>query len=147
MMAARAGDASDNPWPSDDRSATARRANIHLRAVAMLLEAGAKVDVTDERGMTALMWAAGLDPYVEVTAALLKAGTKVNIRSSHGWTPLMFAAQNNPNPQVISALIKAGADVNAKNDKGRTALDIAHKYKNATAAAALIQAGAKEKQG
>jgi ankyrin repeat protein len=72
--------------------------------VALLVEAGAKVDARDKYGNTPLM--ANWLGYEDVTAALMKAGASVNARDDSGATALSGA----PTPAIASLLLKGGAD-------------------------------------
>jgi hypothetical protein len=63
----------------------------HRKVVEVLLDAGGDVDVTDERGHTALMRAAAYgDP--QVVAQLLAAGSNPNLTDRSGWTALRHAS-------------------------------------------------------
>lgn len=83
---------------------------------------GAEVDATDDRGMTALMWAAACTDALEVIEVLITAGADVNARMNDGRTPLIFLAGNNHDPEATKALIAAGAEVDRGTDYGETPL-------------------------
>jgi ankyrin repeat protein len=77
--------------------------------ITMLLDAGAKVDVPDARGMTPLMLAVATDKQQsEVVRLLIAKGANVNARSVDGDTVLDWALKIAA-PQVIEMLQKAGA--------------------------------------
>jgi ankyrin repeat protein len=74
------------------------------------LEKGADINAQDERGMTALMWAAHMgDP--EMTRLLISKGAKLNIRNNDGFTALSGTegATDELHLKVIRILMKAGA--------------------------------------
>jgi ankyrin repeat protein len=114
--------------------------------VKFLIEAGAGVNVKDENGKTALMYACEANTEVEVVRVLIRKHADVNAKTNTGKTALMYACENNPNIKIVSALIEAGADVNAKTKDGRTPLDYAGKNENKKSVmlikALLLQAGA-----
>ena len=114
--------------------------------VQFLIESGAGVNVKDENGKSALMYACEENKDVEVVRVLIRKHADVNAKTNTGKTALMYACENNPNIKIISALIEAGADVNAKTKDGRTPLDYAGKNENKKTVmlikALLIKAGA-----
>jgi len=114
--------------------------------VKFLIEAGAGVNVKDENGKSALMYACESNTEVEVVRVLIRKHADVNAKTNTGKTALMYACENNPNIKIVSALIGAGADVNAKTKDGRTPLDYAGKNENKKSVmlikALLLQAGA-----
>ncbi len=117
--------------------------------VRQALKVGANIDARDERGMTALMYAARGNADPEVMTVLLDAAAEfnktglwqkgkstlgfktvdVNDGNKDGMTALMFAVENN-SPDVVQVLLDAGADVNAEDKKKRTALDFAKRRKS-----------------
>jgi ankyrin repeat protein len=78
-------------------------------AVKTLLDAGAKVNATDIRGMTPLMFSVSSEEQNPAVARLLiKAGADVNAKSKAGETALDWAMKFGSRP-VIAALTDAGA--------------------------------------
>jgi ankyrin repeat protein len=78
--------------------------NAGAPAVRLLLDAGAKVNVQDVRGMTPLMLAIGTDrPDIGVIRMLLEKGADKNIKSKAGETALDWARKFN-NAPVLNAL-------------------------------------------
>ncbi|HYP08596.1 MAG TPA: ankyrin repeat domain-containing protein [Bryobacteraceae bacterium] len=74
-----------------------------------LLQAGAKVDARDARGLTPLFFAVATEyPSIDLILALIKAGADVNAKDLVGETPLDWAEKFGY-PSVLTALRKAGA--------------------------------------
>jgi ankyrin repeat protein len=82
-----------------------------LESVKALLSRGAAVDAKDEnRGQTALMWAAA-EGHAPVVQELIAAKADFRTRLPSGFTPLLFAVREGRLP-VVRVLLEAGADVN-----------------------------------
>lgn len=65
--------------------------NGDLTQVQALIASGAKVDISDPNGTTALMFAAN-SGYTEIVRSLLNAGANINLpRKRYGLTALMLA--------------------------------------------------------
>ncbi len=91
--------------------------------VRLLLDHGAVVGRTNERGWTALHFGVGA-----TTAAirmLIRAGADVNARSLHGDTPLHQAVERGA-VEVTELLVRAGASLTAVNIGGHTPADNFH---------------------
>ncbi|MGD2072771.1 MAG: ankyrin repeat domain-containing protein, partial [Candidatus Thorarchaeota archaeon] len=58
--------------------------------VIAALEAGAQIEIVDNRGMTPIIWAA-LRGHLDVVKLLLEKGANINSTNWAGWTPLMQA--------------------------------------------------------
>ena len=84
------------------------------------LENGADANARDQKGITALSWAA-MAGRVEAVALLVKEGANVDARNRDGAASLHSAAFFGY-PEIVELLIKNGADVNAKNARGETPL-------------------------
>ena len=81
--------------------------------IKTLLDAGAKVNAKDCRGMTPLMLAVASETQnVEVARLLIKAGADVNVKSEAGETALDWALKFN-NPGMLAVLRSAGAQTAA----------------------------------
>ena len=89
--------------------------------VQAALANGADANAKDDRGRTALMYAAR-DCCPEVVAALVEGGADVNARDVRGKTALNWALGFSDHAGVITALLDAGVDVNTRDNSGMTAL-------------------------
>ncbi|XP_049798805.1 ankyrin repeat domain-containing protein 12-like [Schistocerca nitens] len=98
-----------------------------------MIEAGARVDVTDHHGRTPLHYVGqsrnlgnykgmqGMNGIMQLTRMMIEAGARVNVADDHGRTPLHYAAQAG-NYKYVKELLKAGADVKAMDMDGATPL-------------------------
>lgn len=75
------------------------------------------INLTDEKGRTALFQATQISNPMIITKILAKQGVVVNVRTQNGTTPLIRAAKKN-NLKAVKLLLKNGADINAENSKG-----------------------------
>lgn len=82
----------------------ARDGNIEL--LEDLLYSQADVELKDNDGWTALMFAARFQTNPEIVKALLKAGAKPQAVNDYGLTALILAAGFNTNSQVVSVLLE-----------------------------------------
>src|SRR6266536_3606949 len=108
----------------DGRPVLHQAVNLDRRKeVALLLDRGARVGITDKDGYTALHGAAfwGRE---EIARLLLDRRADVNSATPTGWTPLHEAVRLDT-IGVARILLAAGAKVNAKDDKGQTPLKVA----------------------
>jgi ankyrin repeat protein len=104
-------------------------------AVALLRARGARIEVRDRRGLTALMAASRWGRKAGV-AALLDAGAKIDARDVNGWTALMWAAFKGQ-ADMAAFLLSRGANPRITDPDGRTALDLAVLKRHDKAAALL----------
>lgn len=112
--------------------------NGNAKWVKKMLDEGVDVNARDERGQTALWWAAGQQSngfvnggnepiwqaqYLMVARLLLERGAKTDIPSEdefeHFPLPLMRARESLP---MVQLLVKGGSDLNARNSEGETIL-------------------------
>lgn len=94
---------------------------IASEMVSVLIEAGVDVDLHDNLGNTALMYAAKHNGPV---GPLLKAGANPNVANTLGQTALMncFSRNNVCVKQTLRPLTDAGADINMVDNEGRSVL-------------------------
>lgn len=85
------------------------------------------VDGADERGWTALHWAAA-KPSLGCAQILLAGKADPNKKNNDGESPLHLAAKVG-NIEVQRLLIKSGADTRLVNKEGRSPMDLAHARK------------------
>lgn len=100
-------------------------AEKHASTAALLIQAGANVNLTNEKGRTALMFAAFYGS-VPITEMLLRNGANPNVipNDKEGKTALMAAASKGYT-EVVELLLKYNADPNLRNRKNKTALSYA----------------------
>jgi ankyrin repeat protein len=140
--------------------------------VDLLVDAGAKLNLRNKYGETAIMLASlnglrgiveklyikgaeanhdGWNPLIyaatnghaDIIQLLLSGGVQVNSTSENGTTALMMAARGN-HSDAVKILLKNGADPNIRNESGGTALKWALARKHHEVAELLKGNGAKE---
>jgi hypothetical protein len=94
--------------------------NGNLAVVDLLVRHGAKLDITDDQGNTALMWAAG-HGREDVVAYLIGKGAFVDQQDLRGNTAIMYAMQNGYVP-IVHRLTEAGANLSLSNQNGETVM-------------------------
>lgn len=110
-------------------------------AIEALLKAGAEVDATDGRGVTALTASilAGNDDAVRV---LLDYGASLQRVDDDGATPLHVAVISN-HAAIVSRLLDAGAELDARGSRGSAPLDLALLLGYSECAKQLVEHGAR----
>ena len=116
------------------------------QTVRLLVEAGADVNATDDRGTTLLSYACQ-EPrphgMKRVAFLLLDAGANPRLRDRSRMTPLHYAAFCHQADDLVEELLDRGADPDARDDTGQTPLFYTALYPGQAAAAeVLIAAGA-----
>jgi hypothetical protein len=111
-----------------------------LETARLLLESGARVNLQDKYGITALILAA-LCNHTEVVELLLKAGADVNLQDRDGKTALMYVSFNDYT-EVVELLLKHNARVDLQDRYGSTALMKASSYGQGEVVELLLKAGA-----
>ncbi|HAA90869.1 MAG TPA: hypothetical protein DCS82_12750 [Rhodospirillaceae bacterium] len=108
--------------------------------VESLLKFGARPDMADNFGRTALSWAAELGEY-EIAVQLLDANASPNQQNREGLTPLMMAIKGSQ-PAVVQLLLDRKADLSIRDYTGRGPLDWARTQRNREIESILRRAGA-----
>jgi ankyrin repeat protein len=103
-----------------------------------LVQSGADVNVRDESGATALMYASIYASPVEMRL-LMDRGAEVNAANTLGSTALMWSAYD---ADRVALLVDRGAMVNARTRNNSTPLLVATRYGNVAAMRLLIGHGA-----
>lgn len=90
----------------------------------ILIKAGVSIDAADDKGDTALMYAArGTYQVTCALKTLLAAGANPNLTNKAGETALMKSVACRHEPlDKVNTLLEAGADVNAVDGQGRSVL-------------------------
>ena len=94
--------------------------------VSALLKEGYSVHDTDERGRTALHWAA-MENFPNIAAALLAGSADPNAVDDEGRTPLMTAAAHG-NVDMVTWLLDRKAKTGLRDKNGNTALELANQF-------------------
>ena len=102
-------------------------------AVALLLGAGAAVDVVDAKGSTALSGAA-FKGHCGIARLLLDAGAAVDAPDEAGRTPLLYAVMFG-RTEMAALLVAHGADPQRRDEEGVSAADVARQGDSALLAA------------
>ncbi len=106
--------------------------------LGFLLSRGARADLTDNEGATALVRAAQIG-WVDGAEVLLAGGANPNLANARGETPLIIAVQRRDLP-MVRLLRSQGADPNlTDNVAGYSALDYARQDRRAAAILRILE--------
>ena len=111
-------------------------ANYLIRAVrngdfenfVRLLDYGTEVNLQNEDGYTALMWAA-IYGNLDIVRLLLDRGANLYLQNNNGKTALILASIHD-HIDIVRLLLDRGANPNIQNNNGNTALILASFYGN-----------------
>jgi len=106
-----------------------------MQELKRLLASGVNVEQKDDSGWTALFWAAGSAPVLEI---LLKAGARTDHRTREGDTILMVAALKGSH-ECVQLLLARGVPVDAADNLGVTALHEDVESGDASSVSLLLQ--------
>ncbi len=107
------------------------------KAVSIILEMGASVNTTDERGNTALLISAQKGD-IFITEYLLEKGAHVDVQNSEGKTALMISAEVG-SIHIAEVLLKHKASIELKDKHGNTVALLAVKHGYSQIAELLLQ--------
>jgi TonB family protein len=107
--------------------------------VELLIARGAKIEVTDKFGNTALMLASR-SGYIDIVEFLIEKGAKVNTKSLIGHTALLYALEFGQ-PEIAEMLIDAGADVKSVDIYNNSTLILAASRGYSDIVASLVGKG------
>lgn len=116
-------------------------ANGNLQIAAILIKAGANLDLRDKLGNTALHLAVDRNQ-VEMAQLLIDVGAALDIDNRNGMTPLMVAASRG-NAAIVQALLAKGANVRKTDFTGRDALSWANDSRRQAVVQLLQRAASK----
>lgn len=74
--------------------------------VKLLLSMGANVNLRDDEGWSALMYAARYQNSTKVMELLLERGAYTRVRNHYNMTPLLMAAYYSENPEIVEILLR-----------------------------------------
>jgi len=104
----------------------------------LLLQAGAKPDVSSHNGITPL-WIASNRGYLRVAELLIDAGADASIAACDGNAPVHMAASGKGRSGIIELLLNAHANLEARNNSGLSPLHIASQLGGVDSVKALLQ--------
>lgn len=93
------------------------------KAIVELIRRGAKPNVINKEGNTALHWASRYDENELLCKILLQNGANVNLANKSGKTPLMVGAIKG-RIKVVRLLLQAGAMTEMRDSDGKTAEEL-----------------------
>ncbi len=114
----------------------------HEAIVALLIQAGAKLNEKDSNTLATPLHMAALYGRTSVAKLLIQKGANIEEKMKFGITPLMVAAQFNQ-PQIVEVLLNAKAKVNQADEEGFTALHCAAQTGDEMTAKLLLKHGAR----
>lgn len=104
--------------------------------VKLLIEKKANIEIANNNGFTAIMFAARVG-LISIVQYLLQAGAKVNKVNNKGRSALHYAVLHDK-PKTASLLLNNGADIDIKTNQGETVIDMAASKKNSVLVNLLI---------
>ena len=95
--------------------------NNDINIIKYILEKGADVNIQDENGNTAFLYAALYYQNPDILDLLIKYGADKNAKNVLGANAAIIAVYNN-NIDILNKIINMGIDINCQNKNGWTAL-------------------------
>ena len=117
----------------------------HFDVAILLLEAGAVLQKTDNKGRAAISWAC-VGGSLEVVCMLLETGADVEHSDDHGRTPLALACVEG-HVEVVHRLLEAGADRDRADVFGTSPLAMACSQDRFGGGPALVGCWCQERHG
>lgn len=96
-------------------------ASGNFRAVDLLINAGARTNITSKHSRSTALHVAVFSGWEVIVEKLIENGSDLDRKNLNGDTPLHFACQQGQ-LSIVEALIKNGAKVNERNKDGETPL-------------------------
>lgn len=93
-----------------------------IEKIRLLTDNGAKPDIQDANGNTALIYASANNAAPGTIEALLNAGANINISNNAGTTALMAALKNNAPEKSVTLLLENDANPNITDNSGQSPL-------------------------
>ncbi len=88
------------------------------KIIQTMIDLGADLNLRDKNGMTSLILACALNPFLKIIETLLEAHASLYERDNNGTSALMMASAAS-NISIVEMLINAGAKVQEKDNYGR----------------------------
>lgn len=114
--------------------------DLSLEIAKLSIAHGADINVRNNKGETALMWAIRLR-YLEIVKLLLDNGANINTQDNNGGTALMQSSERD-NIEIAKMLLEKNLDINTANINGDTALMLAAKNGQKDTVKLLLDNGA-----
>lgn len=113
----------------------------NLQGLNLLLAKGAKLEMMDERGVTALMFACRNPDGYDCVKRLIRAGAKVNHRSPGNHETPLTSAVSSGNERIFQLLIQHGAKLDKKEIRQQNLLVTAAEKENLQICQQLLHMG------
>ena len=109
----------------------------NAKLVDLLIDAGAKLNLRNKYGETAIMLASYNGPH-DIVEKLYIKGSEIK---HAGWNPLLYAATGG-HPKIVQLLLDGGVPIDSTSDNGTTALMMAARGNHSDTVKVLLKNGA-----